>query len=282
MFAFQRVLFPIDLSLDYQTLSAAARKMFDRPGVEIVLLHVIEEPRSMRGMDVARAMAQMEFLARREFGFARSSRRVERGRPAEAILACARNMSADVIVIPAGGEESARRGALGHLTEEVLTGAPSAVWLDRATDSLESGRQICCAISLDGTDKAVLSYADEVAREFGAELTILHALVPESPMLLWLDADAIEQEIRMARMRADELREKYAPAAHLHIAAGRPERVIGQALQRLDAGLLVAAGHGEVMATAACPVLRIAAGQPELSPTVQMERGKAVAAAGAA
>ena len=252
--------------------------MFDRPDVEIVMLHVIEEDaRSMRGMEIARAMAQMEFLARQEFEFARTSRRVERGRPVDSILAYAANAPVDAIVIPAGS------GSLGHAAEEVLTGARGAVWLDRVMDSAGPVPHICCAVGLDGTDEAVLRRAVEVAAEFGAELTILHAVVPESPMLLWWDADAFEQELRIARLRADELREKFAPVAHLHVASGRPDRVLSQALQRLNADLLVVAEHEDAIAAAVCPVLRIAARHRELSREVRMETGNTfVVAAGAA
>jgi nucleotide-binding universal stress UspA family protein len=281
MSAIQRVLFPIDLSLDYRALSATTRKMFDRPGVEIVMLHVIEEPsRSVRGMEVARSMAQMEFLARKEFAFARSSRRVERGRPADSILDYARNTGVDVIVMPAGSPESIRRGTLGHVTEEVMTRASCDMWMEWMAGPGESAQHICCAVGLDVSDEAVVCRAAEVAGEFSADLTILHAVVPESPMLLWWDADAFEQELRIARMRVDELRDRSAPAARVHVEAGRPDGVISQALYRLDAGLLVAAGQGEAIAAVAagCPVLRLAARQPMLARECQMERGSAFAA----
>ncbi len=268
MSVIQCVLFPIDLSLDYQALTAGVRKMFDRPGIELVMLHVIEATsRSSRGMDVARSMAQMEFLARKEFEFARVTRRVERGQPADCILDYARNRAVDLIVMPAGGPESFRRGAVGRVAEEVLKGAPCAVWMDWMTGSVECTRHICCAVGLDGADEAVVSRAGELAAEFDADLTIIHAVVPDSPMLLWWDADVVEQEVRIARMRVGELGEKFAPAARVHVEAGRVDWVINRALRRLDAGLLVVAGHGEAIVAAAnaCPVWRIGARRQELA-----------------
>jgi nucleotide-binding universal stress UspA family protein len=280
MSAIQRVLFPIDLSLDYRTLSAATRKMFDRRNVEIVILHAIERAsHSGRGTKVARYMTQMESLARKEFEFARVSRRVEWGRPADCILDCARSSAADAIVMPAGGLESLCRNSLGHVTDEVLAEARCAVWIEWMTGSVESSDNICCAVSLDGTDEAVVCRAAEFARDFGAELTIVHAVAPESPMLLWWDADAFEHEVRIARMRVDELRERFAPEAHLHVEAGRVDRVVSQALHRLNAGLLVTARREAIAAAAmACPVLRIEA----VAHAPQMERAKTFASAGAA
>ena len=279
--AIQRVLFPIDLSLDYRTLNATTRRMFDRQSTEIVMLHATEEPsRSLRGMEVARSMAQMEFLARKEFEFAQVSRRVDRGRAADCILDYARNHAVDVILMAAGGPENLRHNSLSHETEEVLTGAPCAVWLEWMAGSADCVRHVCCVAGLDGSDEAVLCRAAEVAEEFGSELTIIHAVAPEPPMVLWWDADAFEQEIRIARLRVGELRERFAPAARLHVEAGRVDWVVGEALYRLDAGLLVVEGQGDAIAAAAmaCPVLRIARPLPRVVRMSQPQRAGALAA----
>ena len=270
MAALNRALFPIDLSLNYQKLSDTTRRMFDRPDTEIVMLHAIEEPsRSVRGLEVARSMAQMEFLARKEFAFAQVSRRVERGRAAGVILEYAQSHQLDVIVMPPGGQQGFGRGSQGHVAEEVMLAAPCAVWTERMTvetPCAEAGiRDVCCAVGLDGSDESVLRRAAEIAAQFGAELTIVHAVAPESPMALWWDVDALEQELRIARLRSDELRDKFAPGARLHVEGGRSEWVVGRALRRLGAGLLVAAGRDTVslVGAATCPVLRVASPSPK-------------------
>jgi nucleotide-binding universal stress UspA family protein len=260
MSAIQRVLFPIDLSLNYPALTASTRRMFDRPNVEIIMLHAIEEPANdFRGVEVVRAMTQMEFLARRQFDVARVCRRVQRGPAGDCILEYAWRNEVDVILMPAGGPDSLRRNSVGHVAEEVLSGASCDVWMERMTGAVECVRHICCAIRLDQNDAAVLSRAVEVADDLGAELTILHAVVPDGPMALWWEGDAF-QEIRIARMRVDELREKFAPRARLHVEGGHLGALVSRALFRLDAGLLISAGKGEALvATAmACPVLQVA------------------------
>ena len=252
MSAIQRVLFPIDLSLNYQTLTASTRSMFDRPNIEIVMLHAIEESsRSMRGTEVIRAMAQMEFLARKEFEFAQVRRRVERGRAGDCIIQYARQHEMDAILMCPGGMKSFRRHSLGHVSEEVLTSAPCAVWMEWMTGSVECVRHICCAIRLDETDAAVLSRAAGIAEEFGAEMTIVHAVVPDVPVAPWYEAGALEKEIGIARMRAEKLRNQYAPRAHLHVEGGHIGGVLSRTLYRLDAGMLVAAGQGEAVVAAA-------------------------------
>jgi nucleotide-binding universal stress UspA family protein len=228
--------------------------MFDRRGAEIIMLHAIEEPsRSVRGLEVARSMAQMEFLGRQQFEFAQVSRRVERGRPADCILDYARSHEVDVIVMP--GPDS-----LGHVTEEVLSFAPCAVWTDRTSAPTESARHICSVIGLDGADDAVMCQAAGIAGDLGVGLSIVHAVAPESPMELWWDVAPLEQETRLARLRVEELREQYAPTARLHVEAGRLEWVVSRELNRLDAGLLVAGGKCAAILSSAidCPILRVA------------------------
>jgi nucleotide-binding universal stress UspA family protein len=260
MSAIQRVLFPIDVSLNYQTLTASARRMFDRRNTEIIMLHAIEEPsRTGRGTEVIRAMAQMEFLARKEFRVARVSRRVERGRAADCIIRYAHQHEVDVILMCPGGLDSLRRNSLGHVSEEVLSAAPCAVWMEWMTGSVECVRNICCAIRLDDSDAAVLSRASEIAEQFGAEITIVHAVAPDDSMALLWDADAFEREVSIARRQADALREKFAPRAHVHVEGCHLDALVSRMLYRLDAGLLVSASQGEavVAVATASPVLRL-------------------------
>jgi nucleotide-binding universal stress UspA family protein len=281
MAAITRALFPIDLSLNYRPPSLTTRRMFDRQSTEIVMLHAIEEPsRSSRGMDMDRSMAQMEFLARKEFEHAQLSSRVERGRAADCILDYVQKHEVDVVVMPAGDRESLGRGSLGHVTEEVLSVAPCAVWTERRPASAESVRHICCAVRLDGSDESVMRRAAEATRDLSAELTVIYAMVPESPMAPWWDADAVEQEVRIARMRVEELRERFEPAAHVHVEAGRLESVVSRKMARLDAGLLVTAGSGSAIVAAAvsCPVLRVSTPLAKVARPGQWDSGTAFAA----
>jgi nucleotide-binding universal stress UspA family protein len=206
-------------------------------------------------------MAQMEFLARKDFAFAPVCRRAVRGPAADAILAYARLNEPDIIVMQAGGAPNVGRSSLGHVTEQVLTATPCAVWLEWMTGSGDCARHICCAVRLDESDEAVLCRAAEVARGLGAELTIIHAVSPEPEKraaLLW-DSGVREHALRTAQVLADTLRRKFAPEARLHIAIGGVHEVVSRALYRLDAGLLVAAQREAIFAArSTCPVLRVA------------------------
>jgi hypothetical protein len=99
-------------------------------------------------------------------------------------------------------------------------------------------------------------------------------------MELWWDVVALEQETRLALFRVEELREKYAPAARLHVEAGRPEWVVSRVLNRLDAGLLVAGGKGAAILSSAvdCPILRVATALPKRVPASQLNSARTFAA----
>lgn len=255
-----RVLFPVDLSFNLRSLSPTARLLFDRPEIEIVILHVVEESSpGERGNNLSHAVAQMEFWAHKEFKHARINLRTERGRASECILGYARSRPVDRIVMPAGGLESLRRKSTGHVTEEVLAAAPCEVWVEGMNGSVEAGSRICCAVELDDGDEAVLSRAAEIACELDATLTIIHAATFAAPVALWWDPDAVEHDLRLARLRVDELRERFAPRAQLHVEAGDPDTVVSRFLYRRNASLLVAKGkHPDLFAASLiCPVLRL-------------------------
>ena len=262
MSTIQKVLFPVDVCLRRGLLTSTTWRVFDRRNIEIVLLHALEYPPcSRRGTEFERAMAQIEFLARKEFDFAPVCRRVERGRAADSILDYARLHAPDIIVMQAGGATNGRCNSLGHVTEEVLTATPCGVWLEWMTGSGDCARHICCAVQLDESDEAVLCLAAEVARELGAKLTTIHAVSPEPEKraaLLW-DSGVREHAIRAAQVLVDTVRRRFAPQARLHVAIGGVHEVVSRALYRLDAGLLVAAQREAIFAAqSACPVLRVA------------------------
>jgi nucleotide-binding universal stress UspA family protein len=180
----RRVLVPADLSSSCPALASTIRMMTECWNVEITLLHVLETPRLFgRGNDIEGAMAQLEFMARTEFGGARTNRRVERGVAADRILEYIRENHVDLIVMPARGESGAKRIPMGHVTEEVLAEAPCHVWLDWATDvplipACMRIDRVCCAIHLDGSAEHVLAEAALCAAGLDAALTIVLAVTP--------------------------------------------------------------------------------------------------------
>src|ERR1051325_7962338 len=157
--------------------------MLDRSEVQIIMLNAIEEPaRSRRGRDVERATAQMDFFASKQFNLAQVRRCVERGRAADCVLEYANHKLIDIIVMAPGGRESLHCPCLGHVTEQVLTQAPCAVWMEWMTGKVKYLRNVFCA--LRRFYGQVLSRATAVARLFGAEVTTVHADSPKTDLAL--------------------------------------------------------------------------------------------------
>src|ERR1051325_4955200 len=159
--------------------------MLDRSDVQIIMLNAIEEPaRSGRGRDVERATAQMDFFASKQFTLAQVRRCVERGRAADCVLEYANRKPIDIIVMAPGGRESLHCHCLGHVTEQVLTQAPCAVWMEWMTGKVKYLRNVFCAVRPGRFYGQVLSRATAVARLFGAEVTTVHADSPKTDLAL--------------------------------------------------------------------------------------------------
>jgi len=265
----QRVLFPLDLSLGFPELTVTTRSMLDRSDVQIIMLNAIEEPaRSGRGRDVERATAQMDFFASKQFKLAQVRRCVERGRAADCVLEYANRKPIDIIVMAPGGRESLHCHCLGHVTEQVLTQAPCAVWMEWMTGKVKYLRNVFCAVRPGRFYGHVLSRATAVARLFGAEVTTVHADSPKTDLAL----GRIRAVGTASCMLADGVSDGFSADSSLKHAISRP-----------DAGVLVTTGAGKTVVAAMrrLPIIRLGS-QSERAVVsfpamkVEHERGSAI------
>jgi nucleotide-binding universal stress UspA family protein len=97
---------------------------------------------------------------------------------------CARREEAGLIVMPTHGYGPFRRMLLGSVTAKVLHDADCPVWTTTHAEAPPSGeaalKRILCAIDLSPS-VAALSWSAQLAAEFGAELTLVHALAELDP-----------------------------------------------------------------------------------------------------
>lgn len=237
----ERVLLPLDLSLDLPELTVTTRNIFDRSNVEITMLNAIEEPScSGRGRDVERSTAQMDFLASTQFKFAQVSSCVQRGRAADCVLDYASRKPIDVIVMAPGTCESLRRNCLGHVTEQVLTQAQCAIWMEWMTGKLKYLRNVFCAVRAGGFYGQVFSRITAVAGLFGAEIRTVqaHNLKTDLPL------GPAEPPVRATEGASD---------------AVPVDTALKSKMSRADAGVLVTEGLGETVVAAmrSRPVMRL-------------------------
>jgi nucleotide-binding universal stress UspA family protein len=103
------------------------------------------------------------------------------GDPARKVVEHAESEGSDLIMMPTHGYGPFRRFILGSVTAKVLHDAVCPVWtgvhLEQTPPVELSGiRSIVCAIDLDTKAENILRWSAKVAMEYGARLTIAHAV----------------------------------------------------------------------------------------------------------
>jgi nucleotide-binding universal stress UspA family protein len=228
---------------------------------EIVLLHVVIPPLANFSSFEAMAYTSADDLAREIAGQrtddleafpcatppdAAVRRVVLEGDPTQTIVEFAASEKCDLIVMPTHGYGPFRRFLLGSVTAKVLHDAICPVWtgphMERAPDySSVHFHNIICAIDLGPHSRTVLGWAAGFAREFGARLSIVHAIPSSATRLggFYFDPDWRTQLTRTAVEHIGFLRREMQIEASVAIEAGEPPLVVTTAAEATSADLLV-------------------------------------------
>ena len=241
-----RILLPVDFSERSVGAAHYAGSMACHFGCELVLLNVLVPPQYEFGsVDLAGSMlAELcrdrlqqakidlaEFLAD-GFASVHVRRLVLEGDPAGCIVDFAHNEHCDLIVMPTHGYGPFRRFILGSNTAKVLHDADCPVWTGVHMEGAPAVpsiaiRNILCAVDLGPQSGKTLTWAASMAREFGAKLTLLHAM-PCGPNVQL----AAGEELRMLQVST-------GADADLLLQTGEPAVAICDAAERLRADVLV-------------------------------------------
>jgi nucleotide-binding universal stress UspA family protein len=285
-----RILAPVEFSPRCRGAVQYAEALACHFHAEIILLHVVLPPlanySSFEAMAYSSAadLAQ-EVAAQRKLDLAafpcnaphgvRSL--VVVGDPARVICETAATERCDLIVMPTHGYGPFRRFLLGSVTAKVLHDAICPVCtsphMEAAPDYASiSFHHIACAIDLGLHSREVLAWADWFAREYGAKLSIVHA-VPDAATRrggFYFDPDFGIELTRHASERIELLREDLNVKANVCIEAGETPVVVADAATTLDASVLIIGrgstprAHGHLPTNAyaivresPCPVITI-------------------------
>lgn len=219
---------------------------------------------------------------------------IEPGAPTPRILAVARALPADLIVIGTHGASGFEHLMLGSVTEKVLRKATCPVL---TVPPRASGRDavpfthVLCAVDFSESSVAALGAALAIAQEADAQLTVLHVLdwpIEEVPPVAVVNADpaapapAFDLAGYRRTLEADAARrlETLVPDAardwctpRTHVAHGTPHVEVLKAAADMPADLIVLGVRGrhpidvmlfgstanQVVRQAACPVLTVRA-----------------------
>jgi len=203
MIPLSKILLPVDFSERCLGAAHYAASLASRFLSEIALVHVVEPLRYdfgemefaggvanevMQGR-VAQARQRLDTFLAPELAGASVSRVLLEGDPARCIVGFAHDQQAGLIAMPTHGYGPFRRFILGSVTAKVLHDADCPVWTgghmeqrpaDPGTLAPEASerpiRNVLCGVDLGPQSEKTLDWAAMLAREFGARLTVLHAV----------------------------------------------------------------------------------------------------------
>ena len=295
MIEFKRILCPIDFSdashhaLDHAIAIAGWYES------HITALHVIApgftfEPPILfaeRGNLKALAVDKDQVRARLDDWLAAataakvpSEARVSEGRPAEAVLAVAQSLPADLIVMGSHGRSGFERFVLGSVTERTLrnAGCPVLTVPPRAVTAAKLPfKRILCPVDFSEPSLVALHTALSMAEEADARLVVLHVIdwpEEESILATSIDSNVLDDAQRQAVQQlesfiTDDSRVWSRPESK--VSVGKAYREILAAADDMAADLIVIGVHGrnavgltlfgsttnQVVRRASCPVLTI-------------------------
>jgi nucleotide-binding universal stress UspA family protein len=262
---FNRILFPIDFSSRCVDAAPYVGGIARRFSSEVILLNVRDSERYVES-DLYLAgsvdqpanghMRQERDTALAEFGQAEFQglpvrRLVVPGEPADCIVKCAEEQHADLIAMPTHGHSRFRTLLLGSVTSQVLHDARCPVWTTSHCELLpaEADREIrtlLCALDLTAETVPVIQSAAEIAKSFGAELRLIHAIRPTELQPNGAMKNALFQRFLLdaATERISDLQREFHTNFEVSILFGTVPSVLRQAVLDFSAQLLtIGRGH---------------------------------------
>jgi len=257
MFPIAKILLPIDFSERANQAVRFAVPVAERFHSEIILLHVLPPYREFGAMELASAMT--DILAGRRHdaeqriaGFLRAELapyRVRRllldGDPAREIVDCARREGAGLIVMPSHGYGPFRRLLLGSVTAKVLHDADCPVWTTVHAEAPSPGgaalKRILCAIDPSPAGARALNWSAQLAREVGAQLTLVHAMTELDPRTegFYFSPEWRKFLVDTAEAQIAALQQKTGTQAEVMLTMGPAAEMICEEARKGEADLLV-------------------------------------------
>lgn len=261
---FEKVLFAVDFSPFSDRLLGCAEEFAAVGLKEIILLHVLEnpkEPADAGGEQVREVQARLARLAReiQQPGlFVRTL--VETGNPARMITNAARRESVSFIYMGAHGRELVNRLTLGSVSDAVLKLADRPVMILQCR-TIRRRDGYTCETACDTVLRHILVTSDfsayfenlkpvleEFASSFRVPMTLLHVQPGKKTYEYGPAALALKNKTKRNLLRLQELRNclaDYCPRFDLQVITGDPAARIPEMAEELDASLIVVGAFGK-------------------------------------
>jgi nucleotide-binding universal stress UspA family protein len=246
-----RILVPVDFSVHSQKAMAYALALAARAGsASVHLMHVVEPlPLSLVGDAGPAALPEQEVAAYCEHELARLaydraspglpiSSAVHAGQPSAEIIAVAKEMRSDLVVISSHGRTGLEHLLLGSVAERVVREAPCPVLVVREGERefVETKgfgpaplrlRKILVSTDFSPRSEEALRYAVEFSRQFGGRITLFHSVFvagafpaaegPAYPTAVLIETMRESAQKQMARVVEETEREEIIEAAEVRM-----------------------------------------------------------------
>lgn len=179
-----------------------------------------------------------------EFHDVEVHRIVVSGSASQQITERAHKEKTDLIVMPTHGYGPFRRFLLGSVTAKVLHDVECPVWTgvhmrETSQKGWEGARNVLCAIDGGAASERVLTWARDFAGEFGAVLTVVHAIPAHG------SDDARATRANQAGEQIQCLKKKLGVPGMFHIGEGDPIEVVAEVTAQTKADVLVIGRSGQ-------------------------------------
>ena len=247
MFPPKKILFPVDFS---ERCGSAGRMVEIFTGhfeAELTLLHVLE-PLAYNDLPDIGAAAAEERLGKYmadELKPFNVQRVMLQGDPASKIVEFAHSEGIDLIMLPTHGYSAFRRLILGSVTARVLHDAMCPVWTGAHMETVPplediAIRRVVCAVDVDKQTCPTLTWAVRFASEFGAELSVVHAVPDAVPSASGYPcAEPNEALLHASSNALDGVLASLGATAELHVLPTDPANAVCSIARRKAADIVV-------------------------------------------
>lgn len=269
----RRILVPVDFSGPSRQALRAAVALAQPFGSRLAVVHVTRRNRpdshivaEQMGItfDTRRAgrARLQEFIEHEQTREIQPTRLVADGVPFDEIVKAAEAWDADLIVIATHGYTGLKHVLLGSTAERVVRHAPCPVLVVRGgmrrgvMTAFSPGRvrSILTPVDFSASSLGALHYAVVLARQYEAQLCLLHVIEPFHPGLR-IDTTETQRDARVAAhkrlAKLADATKKLWPHTGRELRPGHPVEMIAALAKRTNADLIVMGTHGRTGLTRA-------------------------------
>jgi nucleotide-binding universal stress UspA family protein len=170
---------------------------------------------------------------------------LRKGDPVQEIVGFVKSEKIDLIAMPTHGRGEFRQFLIGSVTAKVLHDISCPVLTGVHMKKLPAAgpvsfSNILCAIDLGPQSSDVLKIALQLATDFQAQLSVVHAVPPPGPGAeIFLTPAWRAEVVNVARLGVEKLLSASGAVANVHIEEGEPAKAVCSIAQKIGADLLV-------------------------------------------